>query len=203
MKTQRNADSREQLTAKIAATLPSDRDELIAMAAPLACQYDRAVMTSDPDLYEDSLQRLDALLYRLNGGTFFACGIDGGPRDQIAEAIRAVPGTVPHWGQPGDFLVETDDVRVRVEYRPGFTYIGPHMAFHMVDADRPFISPTGYQSHFLSGRLPPFGVDAVARSVINERASLHVVDMAGRGSSRALPSWIPPSRVAGQIGFVF
>ena len=70
---------------------------------------------------------------------------------------------MPLWGQSGEFLVDVEGIRavVRMEGR-GFSWMH-HFEFHAIDADTPFISETGYRSHFArpvgnarSMRLPRF-----------------------------------------------
>ena len=200
---QRIAMTRDDKIAALGRTLSSDPHELLTLARRLALDYDRAIMTSAAALFEETSAMLDAVVWRLNGETMFGCGVEGAARDQVADALRAKAGEVPHWGQPGEFLVETDDVRVRVEYQPAFTYIGAHFAFRWVDADRPFISPTGYQSHFLGGPFTPFRVDELARSVVNDCSILHVVRCASEDTVPCIPAWVPPSKQPGQIGFIF
>lgn len=204
MKHSKNLNKREDRAAQIAATITTDRDELLAMASRVASDYDRAVMTTNEALFETAVITFDAILYQLNERTMFGCCAEGGPCDVIAEAIKAPPGQVPHWGQPGEFLVTTEHVRVRVEYRPRLTYFAPHFAFHVVDEERPFISPTGYQSHFLSGALTPLGVFDVAKGVINDMSALHPLELRARGTGIAVrPAWIPDEQLPGQIGFGF
>src|ERR1700753_2287353 len=60
----------------------------------------------------------------------------------------AAPGTVPKWGQSGEFVATVDGMRALVSVSEGFSVGRTHYEFRAVDLDRPFISPTGYRSHF-------------------------------------------------------
>jgi hypothetical protein len=90
----------------------------------------------------------------MNGGTHFgSMADDDAPGRVIERHCAAVPGEVPLWGQRGQFLVERGNVRALVEYEAGFGGpLGAHFQFHALDLDKPFISETGYRSHFDTAR---------------------------------------------------
>ena len=68
-------------------------------------------------------------------------------RSSSAIARRCL--ATPLWGQRGQFLVADGDMRALVEYEAGYGGpLGAHFQFHVIDLDRPFISETGYRSHF-------------------------------------------------------
>jgi hypothetical protein len=80
--------------------------------------------------------------------------------------LRGGAGDVPLWGQRGQFLVADGDVRALVEYEAGYGGpLGAHFQFHVIDLDRPFISETGYRSHFDTAR-GCMTVDEVARGIL-------------------------------------
>jgi hypothetical protein len=101
------------------------------------------------------------LAAKLNGGT---CGIIAGPDAPgcvLERETEAAPGTVPLWGQAGDFTLTVDAMRVRIEIK-GMFGIGstfclfPSFYARAVDWDRPFLSETGFRSFLgLSGDLAP------------------------------------------------
>ncbi len=85
----------------------------------------------------------------------------------------ATPGTVPLWGQTGDFVIAVDRMRVRIEQDGifgigcGFSY-WPGFSVHAVDSDRPFLSGTGYRSFLGIHAEPEPGLtpDAFVREII-------------------------------------
>ena len=108
------------------------------------------------------------------------------------------------WGQRGEFMVVAGGVRALVEYEPG--HGGPltaHFQFHAIDLDRPFVSATGYRSHFdtAHGGLP---VDAVARGILAamlaEEKRPVMIEAGYRDllAEDSLPAWLaglePPAR---------
>jgi hypothetical protein len=74
---------------------------------------------------------------------------------------EAAPGSLPLWGQSGEFTVTVDAMRARIEMK-GMFWIGgtfclfPGFYAHAVDMDRPFLSETGFRSFLgVSGDLVP------------------------------------------------
>ena len=77
------------------------------------------------------------------------------PRDgagtRLAEKTRAPTGTIPLWGQEGEFVIETAGISVRMDTDGIFGIatryvLMPGFAAHAVDWDKPFISETGFRS---------------------------------------------------------
>jgi len=200
----RYRDQREQTAARINATLPETADAVSALAATAADQYDAAVCAADADAFSAAADLLEAIVYRLNGCTFSGSLMDGGGVEQLRGALQPVDGIAAGWGRPCRFLVELDDVRVMVSYTPDFLSFAPHFEFYAVDADRPFISETGYKSHFYSGRFPPLTLDAFARKLLeasDERRTLRPEYLPNVIERR--PVWIGAEQLRGQIGFAF
>ena len=80
-------------------------------AAMLAAGIDEAMR-----IREDA----HGLAAKLNGGT---CGIIAGPDAPgciLESETEAAPGTVPLWGQAGEFTVTVDAMRVRIEIKGMF-----------------------------------------------------------------------------------
>ena len=170
--------------AELLAELPADRDGLLAAAVAAVVEIDAAVMRGDGAAAEVAGDRYEAIIWKLNGGTNFGCMADDEAAGRVIERhCAAVPGEVPLWGQRGQFLAVTGDMRALVEYEAG--YGGPlnaHFQFHAVDLDRPFISETGYRSRFSHEReraaagyyevmLDDYGIRA--QLTATERVGLH------------------------------
>nr|WP_011666375.1 hypothetical protein [Bordetella pertussis]WNV60317.1 KlcB [Bordetella pertussis]BAF33450.1 KlcB [Bordetella pertussis] len=191
--------------AELLAELPADRDGLLAAAVAAVVEIDAAVMRGDGAAAEQAGDRYEAIIWKLNGGTNFGCMADDEAAGHVIERhCAAVPGEVPLWGQRGQFLAVAGDVRALVEYEAG--YGGPlnaHFQFHAIDLDRPFISATGYRSHFDTVR-GCMTVDEAARGIMaamlaeKKRPVLIEASYRDRLADDPLPGWLaglePPAR---------
>lgn len=140
---------REEIAAGLAASMPADRDGLLAEAMAAVTALHTAALASDREAATEAAGRYEAVIWKLNGGTFFACLAEKDSAGRVVERhCKAVPGQVPMWGQSGQFVIEVDGIRSLVIFGDGFGVGRTHYEFHAVDLDRPFISETGYRSHF-------------------------------------------------------
>lgn len=190
---------------ELLAELPEDRDGLLAAAVANVVEIDGAIMRGDGAAAELAAARYEAIIWKLNGGTNFGCMADDEAAGRVIERhCAAVPGEVPLWGQRGQFLVMAGDMRALVEYEAG--YGGPlraHFQFHVIDLDRPFISETGYRSHFDTAR-GCMTVDEVARGILTamqaekKRPLMVEASYRDRLADQPLPAWlagvVPPAR---------
>ncbi|WP_246765560.1 klcB [Aminobacter sp. SR38] len=153
--------------AELLAELPTDRDELLAAAVAAVVEIDAAIMRGDGAAAEAASDRYEAVIWKMNGGTHVGSMADHDAPGQVIERhCAAVPGDVPLWGQRGQFLVADGDMRALVEYEAGYGGpLGAHFQFHVIDLDRPFISETGYRSHFDTAQ-GCMTVDEVARGIL-------------------------------------
>jgi hypothetical protein len=127
-----------------------DPAEFPARARAQVARYHDAVLAGDLEALDSSQSAYEALVYVLNGSTMFGSAADEDRATHVlARAVAAAPGQVPCWGQSGDFLVEVDGMRVRVEVAKGL-HNHHGITLHAVDLDRPFLSETGYRSHFVT-----------------------------------------------------
>ncbi|MEO9230384.1 MAG: hypothetical protein ABI216_15770 [Devosia sp.] len=141
---------RELQAATLAATLPDDCSALLAVAAGAVAALHGAILAGDEAAAKAQARRYDAVVWKLNGGGFFGCrSLDPEAGGNLAEAhCRAAPGTVPMWGQYGEFLIEVSGIRAVVEVCSGFGRLCVGLNFYAVDVAAPFISETGLGSHF-------------------------------------------------------
>jgi hypothetical protein len=114
------------------------------------------------------------LAAEMNGGTTLGImGGEGSPCDVLERATAAPAGTVPLWGQTGDYIIDVDGMRVRIE-QDGMFGIGCSSLFwtpfavHAVDYDKPFVSNTGYRSFcgLLGEPQAGFTPDTFARELL-------------------------------------
>lgn len=160
------APSRDHKAAARAASLPTDRAELLAVAKAATSAFNVAVMACDDAGAAEAVELVEAVVWQLNGGTFFGCSADeDSAGNVVARHCGAEPGTVPAWGQQGEFLIEVAGIRALVKCSDGFGWMRCHLEFHAVDVHGPFISETGYRSHFGSV-VGGVAVDEAARRVM-------------------------------------
>ncbi|HEA3702680.1 TPA: hypothetical protein RVZ60_005338 [Salmonella enterica subsp. enterica serovar Derby] len=69
---------RQEKAAVIAASLPEDRAELMDAAAEAIRQYDAAIVGCDDDAAHAARDRYEAVIWKLNGNSFFF-KIESGP----------------------------------------------------------------------------------------------------------------------------
>lgn len=130
--------------------LPADDAALVKLAGDMLELFNDAVRTNSLSQMESAALRYSLVVYRLNGDTFFACGVDDGSMTRLKRQLAAPAGTVPGWGQAGEWLIEIDGMRIRVESDAGDLNHLHSVDFRAVDADALFLSSSGYRSHFMA-----------------------------------------------------
>ncbi|WP_347669681.1 klcB, partial [Comamonas thiooxydans] len=174
-------------------------------AVAAVVEIDAAIMRGDGAAAEAASDRYEAVIWKMNGGTHVGSMADHDAPGQVIERhCAAVPGDVPLWGQRGQFLVADGDMRALVEYEAGYGGpLGAHFQFHVIDLDRPFISETGYRSHFDTAQ-GCMTVDEVARGILaaqraeKKRPVMVEASYRDRLADAPLPAWLaglePPAR---------
>jgi hypothetical protein len=187
--------ARDIASAAAATNLPSDRQDLLFAARECVALYHDAVMSRADFAALVISERYDAIIWKLNGGTFFGCnaGVDSaGP--VVSRFCAAAPGTIPLWGQQGEFVISANSVRCWVRYGGGFGPMrGGHFEFLAIDLDGPFISETGYRSHFFN-TIRDRAVDQVALEIfadflVKQRRYL-APEYQDKRAMDQLPEWI-------------
>jgi len=196
--------------AALAALLPDDRPSLLAEAALTVTAFDDACCAGDKEGSRGVRELQDAIVWKLNGGTFFGSKVapDGG-WGVFEEHNRARPGTVPLWGQSGEWAVNVEGMRVRAKKSGG------DLSLNVVDYDKHFLSPTGFRSALNSLQNRTGTVQAatveVIREVMREQGRPVPVAPGSAALDEPLPDWISAeeSSVAvfedrgGQMAFAF
>lgn len=171
-------DRRESKVTAIAATLPTDRGALLDVAAEAIRAYDAAIVGCAEVAAYEARDRYEAAIWTLNGGSFFGCKAhDDAAAYVIERHCAARSGTAPLWGQRGEFLVTTDGMRALVSFGDGFGSMYAHFEFFAVDVDLPFISETGYLSHFspvLFGCTVHEAAEGIMRELLAEKGRVLV-----------------------------
>lgn len=165
--------NREQEAAKASAHLPATMADALPYFRGLLDRHHAAMIAAD---IESALAlRIEArdLALKLNGGQNGILAGEDAPGCVLARETAAATGTVPLWGQRGDFTIDCNGMRVRVAM-DGIFGIGATTGFWLgfaafaVDRSRPFLSETGYRS-FLGCWIdlaPDVTPDAFAATVI-------------------------------------
>jgi hypothetical protein len=118
---------------------------------------------------------------KLNDGDLGILGGPDAPGYVLMRETAAPPGTVPMWGQQGDFTVTIDDMPVHITMDGMIgVYAGmnvwPGFSANAVEPDKPFLSETGYRS-FLGANanmMPGMTPDVFAREVIAAHIAAHI-----------------------------
>lgn len=186
---------RDAAAAAVAALMPAGRDGLLAVARECVELYNNAVLDRADFAALVISERYEAAIWKLNGGTFFgSCAGDDSAGMFVKRYCAAVPGVVPLWGQQGEFLINVKDIRCWVKYGGGLgSVLNSHFEFNAVDLDAPFISETGYRSHFC-GVVRGQAVDAAAALIFADFLGKHrrylEAEYQDRRAEDQLPDWI-------------
>lgn len=144
-------DNRKRKAERETAHLPRTIEEAIPFYRLLIRQHHAAMFAADVDRAMSLRREARLLAVRLNDGEPGILAGEEAPACVLARRTAAAPGAVPLWGQEGEFVVDVNGMRVRIEL-DGMFGIGsfcsfwPGFAARAVDQDRPFLSETGYRS---------------------------------------------------------
>jgi len=202
----------------LAAALPTDAEGRRAAMAEAASAYHAAIMAGDEPQRRAADQRALVAMVALNDGELFGFAVRGKGPDVMLNELAAQPGTVPAWGQRGEFVLTVDAMRVRISYDPHLGQAMPaHFGLHVVDPDKPFISDTGFWSRFINGFVAGQTVDEAARALIQQALAASgrkMIDAQFRERRWAepVPAWIEAESTqapafyedrGGQVAFAF
>jgi len=141
-----------------AAHLPDNMADGLVWFKGLLVRHHTAMMAADLTQILALRDEADLLARKLNG---FESGIlahDDAPGCVLERESAAAPGTIPTWGQAGEFTLVLFNIPFRIEMG-GILGISSHnhwlgFAVHAVESSRPFITDTGYRS-FLGCHADP------------------------------------------------
>jgi hypothetical protein len=164
----------EMLEAERTAHVPSTMEEAIPYYRGLLERHHAAMTAGDIDAAMKIRDEAQDLAVKLNGGELLGiCAGPDAPAYRLERETAAPDGTVPLWGQTGNFIIDVNGMKVRIE-QDGLFGIGssmssaPGFAAHAVDYDKPFLSETGFRS-FIGSRpeiVPGMTPDVMAREMI-------------------------------------
>lgn len=199
----------ETVIAEISQCLPDAVDELLQVALDALHDLHDGIIAGSEKSALTARHRYDAVVWKLNGGSFFGCEAGEGAAVIVRRHCAAIPGNVPMWGQSGEFLIEQAGTRAVVSFSCGLSRMLASLSFHAVDPHVPFISPTGYRSEFRSYQLGK-GVAEVATGILRDQLSSGPVWMEEKYRARvSADQWhwldaesipvVPPHDPAGQF----
>lgn len=190
------ADAEHRAIVSRAEQLPGARADLLQTARGAVGRLHDAALAGDAAGVAAAVQTYEAVVWRLNGNTFFAsrdcCNPEAGGH-VVDRFCAATPGQEPLWGQNGEFLICVLGMRARVEIMEGFGRAAVRMHFHVVDLHRPFISETGFLSVFDKVRMgmsPKQTAEEIFRSMIGKRSRHLEPASLLRCSERGRPAWL-------------
>jgi len=166
-------DNRKREIERETAHLPGTMIDAIPFYRLIIRQHHAAVLAADAGKVTQLRREAKRLALRLNDGDPGILAHPDAPGYVLACETAAPSGTVPLWGQNGEFVITIGKMRVRIALDGLFGIAGsiqfwPGFAAHAVDADRPFISETGFRS-FLgihAAPVPDLTPDEFAAKVI-------------------------------------
>jgi hypothetical protein len=163
--------------AKELVHLPGSMDEALPFYRALIDRHHAAMLDgfeSEAMALREEADRLATKLNNYEAGII--AGVDA-PGCVLERLTRAEDGTVPLWGQTGNFEITHGAMRVQIEMDGIFgvaSNVFPWLGFaaHAVEWGKPFLSETGYRSFIgLRGGLQPcMTPDSFAREIV----ALHV-----------------------------
>lgn len=168
-----DADNKARLFERETAHLPRAMAEAIPYFRRMIDEHHAAMMAADVDEVMALREEAHKLALAVNGGDSGILAGDDASGCVLERETAAIPGSVPLWGQFGEFEITVRDVRVRIEME-GMFGIGASCTYwhgfaaHAADFHAPFISGTGYRS-FLgihAACVPDLTPDAFASRVI-------------------------------------
>lgn len=159
-------ETREIAAIRIAQDLPDDEAGMLDVARRALQLFDDAIRAEDLLAMTAASDQYQAVVWKMNGNTFFGCECPEGASSLIRHALNAEPGQVPIWGQRGEFLVDVAGVRVVVVANGGTGGLSLRFCMHAASATGPFISETGYRSLC--------GTPVVLGSTVDEAAAIWI-----------------------------
>lgn len=155
------------------AHLPGDWTEALEYHRKQITAHHAAMLASDFETALAIRRQAHLLARKLNDGQAGILAGDDAPGCQLDKQASAADGTIPLWGQSGQFDITAAGLSARVEMK-GMFGIGstsmPYLGFALraLDSSEPFLSNSGYRS-FLGASVPPevgMATDGFVRRVI-------------------------------------
>jgi hypothetical protein len=158
---------------KETAHLPSEMNDGVTLYRTMLEKNHQAMLAGDEKAAMNIRKEANRLAVKLNGGDLAILGDPDAPGHVLTRETAAPPGTVPMWGQQGDFTIAVGDMKVRIEMEgmigvSAGMKVWPGFSANVVEPGKPFLSETGFRS-FLGAHanlVPGITPDVFAREVI-------------------------------------
>jgi len=197
IKAKKPIEDRDAAEAQYAASLPDDEPSMMKVAKAAVEAAHAAILRGDWAGVRPAFLPYNAVVWKLNGGTFFGCMAEKDSAGKRVERYCAAPpGAVPMWGQTGEFLIDVEGVRCWVVVGRGFGHeLSASLNLNAVDLESAFISPTGYKSHFANpeeGKTVADKAEEAVRYYLHEPRERRYVTQgdAERLARKPLPAWL-------------
>lgn len=154
-----DAENRERKFERKTVHLPETMEAGITYFRGLIAKNHAAMLAADEAETRRLRKEARLLAVKLNRGDGGILAHETAPGYVLARETAAKPGTVPLWGQTGEFAVQVAGMAVRIEMDGMFgigatTMHWPGFSASALKPDKPFLSETGYRS-FLGVRADP------------------------------------------------
>lgn len=153
--------------------------------------YHQAILSNDERRAKAGALQYESLVEDLNDGSFFGSyANDMSPGCLLKNQLAAPIGTVPMWGQQGEFIIVLPGIKARVQCdsTPRLGRTAPAISLYALEPFEPFVSETGFRSIMVD----PWGlsVDAAVRLEL-ERLTVEARCMIDTEYHHkiAVPSW--------------
>jgi len=178
----------EMLEEQRTAHIPSTMEEAIPYYRKLIERHHEAMLAGDIPAAMKIREEAHDLAVKVNGGDVGICADADAPAYVLERATAAPAGTVPMWGQTGEFTIKVGATPVRIEqdgiFGTGAFYVPwPGFSANAVDYQKPFISETGYRS-FIGCHVDP--VPGMTPDVFASRMIQGYVDKECKGKLRKI-----------------
>jgi hypothetical protein len=155
--------------------LPGDLEHGLIYYRKLLDKHHAAFLAEEWEALRDLRNDAYLLAFKLNRGDGGVFADDKAMGNVLQNSTAAPAGTIPLWGQLGEFELTIDTMRVRCVVKKGLVARGnrwPDFEAHAVDRTKPFLSNTGYRSFMPSFYAietePPITVDAYVKGTLED-----------------------------------
>ncbi|GAB1256181.1 hypothetical protein NBRC116494_06830 [Aurantivibrio plasticivorans] len=143
--------NKQRVLERETAHLPSTMEDGIRYYRHLLAQHHEAMLRADLETIQVIREDATNLAKRLNGGKFGILAHEHSSGCILERETAAAPLTIPLWGQIGDFIIDIDGVRTRIQMEGMIGMKGMCMhwqgfSIRAVDTHLPFFSDTGFRS---------------------------------------------------------
>ncbi|WP_133120662.1 hypothetical protein [Methylomonas sp. Kb3] len=191
-----HSNSKLELINQLALTTPPYKNDALALAKRLIPRIQETIVskTNEND-GNKCIATYSAIVWTLNSYSFIGSFKNEQSAGNIVQNhCRSTSGVIPMWGQCGEFLLNVKGTQCIVKYTPSIVgsvevnQVFTHFEFFATKQNQPFISETGYRSHFDKIH---FGltVDQAASSIFSNHLKEKKRPTLPKSVRQDIPSW--------------